>query len=63
MKIKKGERFFDEKNCRYLTVDGVGCDPKCYRCIQEELNEAGDDFEITDTVLMMEGELERMERK
>lgn len=60
--IKMGDRFWDDKNGRYLTVDGVGCDQKCFRCIQEELNDSGDDFEITDTVLMMQNELNHMKK-
>lgn len=55
--IKLGTRFYDEKNDRYLTVDGVGCDPKCYCCIQEEYNHDTEDLEITDRVLLMEYEL------
>ena len=54
-----GQRFYDERNGRYLTIDGVGSDPKCYRCIQEEVND-NDELETTDTVLMMQCELSKM---
>ena len=59
--IKIGDRFWDDKNGRYLTVDGVGCDSKCFRCIQEEIEDG--ELVITDTILMMQNELEHMERK
>lgn len=59
--IKIGDRFFDDKNGRYLTVDGVVCDPKCYSCIQEEPDENDpDDIIVTGKILMMRGELEKM---
>ena len=66
--LKLGQKFFDDRNCRYLTVNGVGCDPKVYSCIQEELvcdEQGNSDFdehwEMTDTVLMKEGELIKMQ--
>ena len=59
--VHNGDVFYDERNGRYLTADGHGADPKCWRCIQEEMNEDGE-YEVTDTVLMMQGELERMAR-
>lgn len=65
--LKLGQRFYDEKNGRYLTIDGVGCDPKVYRCIMEEYEpDRWDDgaemvLVVTDTVLMREGELIKMQ--
>ena len=57
--IKIGDRFYDERNDRYLTADGCGCDPKCWSCIVEEMNEDGE-YEIADRALFMQGELEKM---
>lgn len=57
--IISGMRFFDEKNTRYLTTDGQGCDPRLWTCVVEELNEAGD-FEITGRQNFMESELLKM---
>lgn len=31
-KANMGDRFYDESNGRYLTVDGVGCDPTVRSC-------------------------------
>lgn len=59
--LRIGDRFYDERNGRYLTVDGVGCDPKCYDCIQEEPDVEGDLY-ISDRVLMMENELLKFRR-
>ena len=62
--LKVGQKFFDDRNCRYLTITGVGCDPKVYSCIQEELiytdTDFGERWKITDHVLMKEGELVKM---
>ena len=63
IKIKLGDSFWDGRNGRVLTVDGQGIDPTVYSCIQEELTEDGEDFEVTDRVLMKEGELLKMERR
>lgn len=60
--FKMGDKFYDDRNGRYLTVDGVGCDPKCYECIVEEAAEDGD-LIVTGRVLMMQGELAKMERR
>ena len=57
--IKVGTRYYDERNGRYLTTLSTGCDPKCWECEQEELNEDGE-YEVTDHVLLMEGELKHM---
>lgn len=54
--IKNGTTYYDEKNARYLTTDGTGNDPKCWRCIVEELTDGGE-YEITGTALFMENEL------
>lgn len=54
--IKKGMRFYDESNGRYITTDGQGCDPKVWLCVVEEVNDNGD-FEIVDTQLFTEYEL------
>lgn len=66
--LRIGQKFFDESQSRYLTIDGVGADPKLYRCIQEEYvcdEQGNSDFEerweITGTVLLTENELKRME--
>ena len=54
--IKLGTRFFDEREGRYITPDGVGCDPNVYSCVVEELNDSGD-FEISGRQLFTVGEL------
>lgn len=54
--IKNGDRFWDESNGRYLTVDGFGRDPKTARCVVEEFNEDGE-LEIIGTQLFTEREL------
>ena len=56
------DRFYDESNGRMLTVDGVGCDPNCFSCIQEEPTEDGHELEITGRVNMMRNELAKMSR-
>lgn len=58
--IKMGACFFDENRSRFLTVDGVGADPNCFNCIQEEI-ENGQDLIMTGRVWMTKGELEMME--
>ena len=58
--IKMGTYFFDEAQCRFLTVDAVGADPNCYCCIQEEI-EDGSELVVTGRVWMYRGELEQME--
>jgi hypothetical protein len=60
--IKMGDVFFDGNNSRFLTVDGVGQNPNCFACVQEEFNEDGE-LEVTGRVLLMRGELEKMERR
>ena len=60
--IKLGERFYDERNGRYITPDGVGCDPKCYFCIVEEITEEGD-LVVVERALFMAFELEKMKRR
>lgn len=60
--VNIGDRFYDEHNSRMLTVDGVGCDPNCFSCVQEELTEDGQDLEITGRVNMMRNELAHMSR-
>ena len=57
--IKIGCRFYDEYNGRYLTVNGVGCDPNCFHCVVEEIGDAGE-FEVTGTALFMRNELKKM---
>lgn len=54
--------MYDSLNGRYLTVDGVGTDPKVYRCIVEEFNDDSD-LEITGTQLFTRYEIERMMRR
>lgn len=54
--VKNGDRFYDELNGRYLTVDGFGCDPNVCSCIVEEINE-NDDLEITGRNLFHKNEL------
>lgn len=60
-RVKLGERYFDDRNGRYLTVDGSGCAPRVFRCIQEEYGDPGE-LEITGTVLIRESELLRMQK-
>lgn len=57
--VKIGDRFYDEHNGRYLTVDSVGCDPNCFLCVVEEMDNAGE-FQVTDTALFMRNELKKM---
>lgn len=54
--IKLGSVFYDEYNDRYITVDGVGCDPKCYSCFVEERQDDGE-YKIVDRQLFMLNEL------
>lgn len=60
--VNIGDRFYDERNGRILTVDGVGCDPNLFSCVQEEFTEDGQDLEITGRVNMMRNELAHMSR-
>lgn len=60
--IRLGDSFFDESNGRYLTVDGVGCDPNCFSCIQEEYDFDLEEDTVTGRVLMMRAELLKMQR-
>lgn len=56
--LKIGQRFYDERNGRYLTITGVGANPKAYDCVQEEMDEENvDELVVTDKVLMNEYEL------
>lgn len=59
--MKLGMRFYDEFNARYLTIDAVHR-PHIYMCIVEELNEDGDDYEVTDRQLFTEGELKHFKK-
>lgn len=58
--IEMGTCFFDEAQCRFLTVDAVGADPNCYCCIQEEI-EYGSDLVATGRVWMMASELLKLQ--
>lgn len=58
--IKMGSQYWDESQSRFLTVDGVGADPNCFNCIQEEI-ENGQDLVVTGRVWMYRGELQKME--
>lgn len=60
--IELGTRFYDERNGRYITPDGVGCDPNCYSCIVEEADEEGD-LVVVDRALFMAFELNNMQRR
>ena len=51
-----GKRFYDELNGLYYTPDGVGCDPKVFCCVVEQITESGD-FEVIDHVLKTRNEL------
>ena len=42
--LKIGQRFYDERNGRYLTITGVGANPKVYDCVQEEFDEENVDI-------------------
>jgi len=61
--IELGMRVYDSLNGRYITIDGVGCDPNVYRCIVEEFNEDASDLEIIGTQLFTRYEIERMMRR
>ena len=54
--MKIGDKFFDESNGRYLTIDGFGRDPKVASCVVEEFNEDAD-LEITGRQLFTISEL------
>ena len=60
--IELGTRFYDERNGRYITPDGVGVDPRCYSCIVEEFDEDGE-LVVSDRLLFMEYELRHFERR
>ena len=66
--VKNGDRFYDELNCRYLTVDGFGCDPNVCSCVVEEsydVDENGDPIgtlEITGRQLFHKNELLHFKR-
>lgn len=56
--LKIGQRFYDERNGRYLTITGTCANPKVYDCVQEEIDEENvDELVVTDRVLMYEYEL------
>jgi len=55
--IKKGSRYLDENNFRYLTVIATDVNSKVFTCIQEELDLSGDNLIETGHVLMTEREL------
>lgn len=61
--LRMGDVFFDERNGRYLTLDGVGCDPKVWECVEREYDESDDDWLVSGRVLMRESELMKMEKK
>lgn len=61
-KANMGDRFYDERNGRYLTVDGVGCDPTVRSCYVEEVTADGD-LELTGRGLFKLYELQRMQRE
>lgn len=54
--MKNGTMFYDERNDRYLTLDGYATDPKVWHCIIEELDEYGE-YTITGVQLFHENEL------
>ena len=58
--IKMGACYFDENRARFLTVDGVGADPNCFNCIQEEI-ENGQDLVVTGRVWMYRADLQKMQ--
>lgn len=56
--LKIGQRFYDERNGRYLTITGTCANPKVYDCVQEEIDEENvDELMVTGCVLMNEYEL------
>ncbi len=57
--VRLGNKYFDDREGRYFTVDGTGCDPHVFRCIQEEYGDPGE-LEITGIVLMHDSELMNM---
>ena len=59
--VNNGDRFFDDRNGRYLTVDGFGIAPDVCSCIEQEIDENGDLMPYN-RVLMTAGELNRMQR-
>ena len=50
--------FYDERNDRYISVSGVGCDPNCYYCNVFEMNFNGD-YELVYSQNFMECELKK----
>lgn len=60
--IKLGQIFYDDRNGRYITPDGVGADPNAYSCIVEELDDEGE-LVVVGRQLFKSYELERMVRK
>lgn len=61
--LRMGDVFFDERNGRYLTLDGKGCDPKVWACVEREYDESADDWLVSGRVLMRESELMKMEKE
>ena len=59
--FKMGDGFFNERDGRYLEVDGVGVDPTVYSCIEQEV--VDDDLVTVGRVLLKEGELEKMQKQ
>ena len=59
--IKMGDRFYDERNGRYLTVDGVGADPKVFCCIVEEIED--EDYTVTGRQLFNMNELKHFQKE
>ena len=44
--VKRGDRFWDERNNRYLTADAVGTNPKVWYCLitVAKKNKNGSDY-------------------
>jgi hypothetical protein len=61
--LRIGDVFFDQRNGRYLTLDGKGCDPKVWACVAREYDENADDLLVSGRVLMRESELMKMGKK
>lgn len=56
--MKNGTMFYDERNDRYLTLDGNATDPKVWHCIVEELDEH-EEYNIIGVQLFHEYELSK----
>lgn len=59
--IKMGDRFYDDRNGRYLTVDAIDSGSKTVMCVVEEIEE--EDFTVTGRQLFNINELRHFNKE